>query len=133
MAQATPDSELVRCLLQQVQQGHARSPRPPPRLDTVRTARLPAAALWDPRLSQRVDPSDLVQETQLEIVQRLEEFPPAAAMSFALWIRKQAYERLQRWRATTEAPAPLLVTREALAGGVLAAGSEAAAGPILFT
>jgi RNA polymerase sigma-70 factor (ECF subfamily) len=48
----------------------------------------------DPRLAARVDPSDLVQETQLEVVRRMDDYLRRRPMPFHLWLRKTAYERL---------------------------------------
>ena len=48
----------------------------------------------DPRLAARVDPSDVVQEAQLEVVRRMDDFLRRRPMPFHLWLRKTAYERL---------------------------------------
>jgi RNA polymerase sigma-70 factor (ECF subfamily) len=48
----------------------------------------------DRRLRQRVDPSDLLQETQLEAFRRLPDFLRRQPMPFHLWLRKTAQERL---------------------------------------
>ena len=46
------------------------------------------------RLRQRIDASDLVQETQMEAVRRLEEFLRKEPMPFRLWLRQIAHDRL---------------------------------------
>jgi RNA polymerase sigma-70 factor (ECF subfamily) len=48
----------------------------------------------DPRMRARVDASDVVQETQMEVFQRLADFLERQPMPFHLWLRKSAYERL---------------------------------------
>ncbi len=52
----------------------------------------------DPRMRGRVDPSDVVQETQMEIVRRMDDFLSQRPMPFRLWLRKKAYERLLNLR-----------------------------------
>jgi RNA polymerase sigma-70 factor (ECF subfamily) len=48
----------------------------------------------DPRLRQRVDPSDIVQEAKAEAIRRLPEYLKQPAMPFALWVRRLTYEQL---------------------------------------
>ena len=52
----------------------------------------------DPRLRTRLDPSDVVQDVQLEVVRRIDDFLQRRPMPFHLWIRKTAYERLLNLR-----------------------------------
>jgi RNA polymerase sigma-70 factor (ECF subfamily) len=48
----------------------------------------------DRRLAARIDPSDVVQDAQLELARRLGDFLGRQPMPFHLWARKTAYERL---------------------------------------
>jgi RNA polymerase sigma-70 factor (ECF subfamily) len=48
----------------------------------------------DAKMRVRLDPSDVVQETQLEVLRRLADFLERRPMPFRLWLQKTAYERL---------------------------------------
>lgn len=48
----------------------------------------------DPELRRRLDPSDIVQETQLESTRRLDEYLERQPMSFRLWLRQNAIEQV---------------------------------------
>lgn len=48
----------------------------------------------DPRVAARVDASDVVQEAQLAIAGRIDDFLKRQPMPFHVWVRKTAYERL---------------------------------------
>lgn len=48
----------------------------------------------DTRLRARLDPSDVVQEAELEVFRRLEDYLRRRPMPFRLWLRKTAYERM---------------------------------------
>src|ERR1700686_1763583 len=48
----------------------------------------------DARLRPRIDPSDVVQEAQLEAFRRLDDYLQRRPMPFRLWLRKTTYERL---------------------------------------
>jgi RNA polymerase sigma-70 factor, ECF subfamily len=48
----------------------------------------------DSRLTARIDPSDVVQDAQLDIARRLRDFLDRRPMPFHVWARKTAYERL---------------------------------------
>ncbi len=48
----------------------------------------------DGRLRQRVDPSDVVQEAQIEASRRVNDFLIHPAVPFRLWLRQIAYDRL---------------------------------------
>jgi RNA polymerase sigma-70 factor (ECF subfamily) len=85
----------------------------------------------DDRLRSRVDPSDVVQEAQLEAFRRLPDYLARQPMSFRLWLRKTAHERLLMLRrlhlgaacrdVRREAPLPdassVLLARQLLAPG----------------
>jgi RNA polymerase sigma-70 factor (ECF subfamily) len=47
-----------------------------------------------PQLQPRVDPSDVVQEAQMEALRRLEGYLASPPMPFRLWLRRIAYDRL---------------------------------------
>jgi RNA polymerase sigma-70 factor (ECF subfamily) len=67
----------------------------------------------DPRLRARLDPSDVVQETHLAVVRRMDDFLLRRPMPFHLWVRKAAYEQLLRTRRDHRARARRSVDREA--------------------
>lgn len=48
----------------------------------------------DPMIRRRVDPSDVVQETQLEAARRVGDYLARPPMAFRLWLRQIAYDRL---------------------------------------
>jgi RNA polymerase sigma-70 factor (ECF subfamily) len=84
----------------------------------------------DPKLQARVDPSDVVQETQMEAIRRLERYLERPPMPFRLWLRQLAYDRLLMLRRHHVRAARRAVEREValsdrssmlLAGQVLAA------------
>jgi RNA polymerase sigma-70 factor (ECF subfamily) len=66
----------------------------------------------DPRLRARMDPSDVVQETQLEMVKRMDDFLEKRPMPFRLWLRRKAYERLLNHRRDHVTRARRSVSRE---------------------
>jgi RNA polymerase sigma-70 factor (ECF subfamily) len=48
----------------------------------------------DHRLQQRVDPSDVIQETQLELFNRLEDYLQRRPLPIRVWLRRTAREQL---------------------------------------
>jgi RNA polymerase sigma-70 factor (ECF subfamily) len=129
MTEVQPDSAETCGLLEQVARGDGSAlgrllQRFRPRLQAFIGVRL------DPRVRSRLDPSDVVQDVQLEVTRRMAEFLNRSPMPFHLWVRKTAYERLlkvqrdHRRRARRavdrEVPFPdhssLLVARPLLAG-----------------
>lgn len=129
MSHVTPDSAEARGLLEQVSRGDPRS------LDRLLRRHRPGLRNFielrlDPRLAARVDPSDVVQETQIAVVRRMEDYLRRRPMPFRLWLRKTASERLRdlhthhrRARRTVQreqalpSHSSLLVARPLLAGG----------------
>ena len=90
MTEVKPDSAETRGLLEQVAQGDRSAlgrllQRYRPRLQAFIGARL------DPQVRSRVDPSDVVQEVQLEVTRRMDDFLNRNPMPFHLWVRKTAY------------------------------------------
>jgi RNA polymerase sigma-70 factor (ECF subfamily) len=92
-----PDSAGTACLLEQIERGDAGAvelllARCRAELRAFIQARL------DSRLRARLDPSDVVQETQMELVRRLPHFLQHRPMPFHVWVRRKAYERLVNLR-----------------------------------
>ncbi|HKB06441.1 MAG TPA: sigma-70 family RNA polymerase sigma factor [Gemmataceae bacterium] len=52
----------------------------------------------DARLNPRLDPSDVVQEAQLEVARRIRDYLDRRPMPFWLWLHRTAYENLIRLR-----------------------------------
>jgi RNA polymerase sigma-70 factor (ECF subfamily) len=52
----------------------------------------------DARLNPRLDPSDVVQEAQLEVARRIQEYLKREPMPFWLWLHRTTYENLIRLR-----------------------------------
>jgi RNA polymerase sigma-70 factor (ECF subfamily) len=85
----------------------------------------------DPRLRSRLDPSDVVQETQLEALSRLNAYLERPPLPFRLWLRQIACDRATKARryhlgaarraVVREVPLPeessLVLARQLLAGG----------------
>jgi RNA polymerase sigma-70 factor (ECF subfamily) len=93
MSDVTPDSERTSALLDEVRGGDGAA------LGRLLDGHRPALrafveARFDDRLRARLDPSDVVQEAQLEVARRVGEFLEQRPMPFHLWVRKLAYQRL---------------------------------------
>jgi RNA polymerase sigma-70 factor (ECF subfamily) len=111
MDELTPDSAETRDLLDEARAGDR------PAFDRLLARHRPELLQFvelrmDPRMRGRVDASDIVQETQLEVYRRLEDFLDRRAMPFHVWLRKTAYERLLMARRQHVEAAQRAVGRE---------------------
>ena len=111
MDELTPDSDETRGLLEAAGAGDRRAfdrllARHRPELRQFVELRM------DPRMRGRVDASDVVQETQLEVYRRLADFLDRRPMPFHVWLRKTAYERLLMARRQHVEAAQRAVGRE---------------------
>jgi RNA polymerase sigma-70 factor (ECF subfamily) len=59
-----------------------------PRVETTVNCRI------DRRVQARIDPSDVVQETQLEVTRRFGEFLSVRPMPFHLWLRRETHQQV---------------------------------------
>lgn len=66
----------------------------------------------DPQIRGRMDPSDVVQEAQLEALRRLDGYLKEPPMPFRLWLRQIAYDRLLMLRRQHVGAARRAVGRE---------------------
>ena len=93
MNEVQPDSPEIQLLLQRARAGDRQAIAE--LLDACRAYLCQFAELrLDPKLRARVDPSDIVQEAQLEAVRRLEDYLAQPPMPFRLWLRQIAFDRL---------------------------------------
>jgi RNA polymerase sigma-70 factor (ECF subfamily) len=83
----------------------------------------------DPRLRGRVGASDLVQEAQLDVARRIDDFLRRRPMPFHLWVRRTAYQRLlnlrrdlRRARRAVDREVPLPERSSLLLAGPLVRG-----------
>src|SRR5262249_21696740 len=111
MDELIPDSAETRGLLERVRAGHG------PALDRLPARHRPDLLRFvelrmDPKMRGRVDPSDVVQETQWEVCRRLRDFLDRGPMPFHVWLRKTAYERLLMARREHVEAAQRAVGRE---------------------
>jgi RNA polymerase sigma-70 factor (ECF subfamily) len=111
MDELTPDSTETLDLLDEARTGHR------PAFDRLLARHRPDLLQFvelrmDPRIRGRVDPSDVVQETQLEVYRRLGDFLDRRPMPFHVWLRKTAYERLLMARRQHVEAAQRAVGRE---------------------
>jgi RNA polymerase sigma-70 factor (ECF subfamily) len=111
MADVQPDSGETCALLEDIRRGDARA------LENLLARYRPELREFierhfDPRLRARVDPSDVVQDTQLEMVRRMDDFLSNKPMPFRLWLRKKAMDRLFNLRRDHVGRARRSVVRE---------------------
>ncbi len=111
MPAVKPDSEQTCAWLEQVRAGDREA------LDYLLARYRPDVQAFvdfhlDARLRARLDPSDVVQEAQLEVVRRMDDFLERRPMPFHLWVRKTAYERLLNLRRDHRTRARRSVDRE---------------------
>jgi RNA polymerase sigma-70 factor, ECF subfamily len=93
MPEVKEDSARTRDLLDQVGAGD------PKALQQLLTRYQPDLLAFvechlDPKLRARFSGSDVVQEAQLEVVRRMDDYLKRRPMPFHLWVRKTAYQRL---------------------------------------
>ena len=93
MSEAAADSAETERLLERVQSGNERAFEQLFARHRSYIRRVVALRL-DPVLRQRVDESDVVQETQLEAFRRLDDYLARRPMPFRLWLRQTAEKRL---------------------------------------
>jgi RNA polymerase sigma-70 factor (ECF subfamily) len=111
MDQAKPDSGDTERLLQEARAGDQQAfqelfARHREYLHQVVALRL------DPRVRPRLDPSDVVQEAQIDAFRRFGDFLERRPMPFRLWLRKTTCERLLRLQRYHRQAARRSVDRE---------------------
>lgn len=68
----------------------------------------------DGKLRGRVDPSDIIQEAQIEMARRIDDYLNRTPMPFHVWVCKTSYENLLRLRRQHVEAARRSVEREAV-------------------
>src|SRR5580765_6066334 len=112
MPNVKPDSDDTSGLLERVRAGDRQA------LDSLLQRHRSALRAFidfhlDPRLRKRFDPSDVVQETQLDVLRQIDGFLERRPMPFHIWVRKTAYQRLIRLRRDHVTTGRRSVEREA--------------------
>lgn len=97
MDETRPEEAETLRLLEEVRAGDRRA------LDRLLTGhreylRTAVELRMDRRLRARLDPSDVVQEAQLEAARRIDDYLRREPMPFHLWLRQTAYQNLLRLR-----------------------------------
>jgi RNA polymerase sigma-70 factor (ECF subfamily) len=111
MTTIPPESGATQVLLEQVRHGDPRAFEILFARYRIRLYQFVQLRL-DPRLRSRVDPSDVVQEAQLEAVRRLQDYLEHRPMPFRLWLRHLAQDRLLKMHRYHAATARRSVHRE---------------------
>jgi len=109
--EARPEEAETLQLLEEVRAGDRRA------LDRLLTGhraylRTAVELRLDRRLRARLDPSDVVQEAQLEAARRIDDYLRREPMPFHLWLRQTAYQNLLRLRRQHVEADRRSVTRE---------------------
>lgn len=91
------DSTVTEQLLARLEQGDASALERLVALHRVYLKRLIDLRM-EVELRVRVDPSDVVQETQLVVIQRIDDFLRRRPTSFRIWMRRKALEQLVNLR-----------------------------------
>ena len=131
MPDVAPDSATTAALLDAIRRGE------PSALEDLLARYRPelrrfVESQFDPRLRARADPSDVVQDTQLEATRRIDDFLADPPMPFHLWLRRKAVDRLRNLRRDHLTRARRSVARERALpdpSALLVAGPLLARGP----
>ena len=111
MSSVPPDSSETLALLEEARRGERAA------FERLFARHRPALVRFidlrlDRRVRPRLDPSDVVQETQMEAYRRLPDFLRRRPMPFRVWLRRTAYERLLKVRRQHVESAQRSVRRE---------------------